>query len=240
MMNKKQKERFEREQLKGASLISVVQPNAQVSEQLRSIRTNISYSMVDGTLKTLMFTSTGPYEGKSTIAMNVAAMFASEGRRVLIVDGDMRKPTVHRTFGIQNSKGLTTLLRDKQIQLEDCIQFVQWANVFVLTSGPKPPNPAELLSSKRMERIVEELKQQFDLVIFDMPPILTVTDAQIMATKIDGVVFVIRKGIAEKRGLKRAKELLDAADAHVIGAVFNGVEQSNATYYSDYYQRYEE
>lgn len=227
-----------KEQLKGAGLPVVVAPSSIVAEQFRTIRTNIEYSMVDGDLKTIIITSSTPFEGKSMISANIAAVFASQGKKVLFVDADMRKPTVHRTFGISNKKGLTTWLLNKEKNLEDCLVYIEEAQLNVLTSGPKPPNPAELLNSNKMSQLIKEVREKFDLVIFDLPPLVGITDAQIMATKTDGVIFVTRKDVADRKYVKKAIELLDNVGANIIGVVFNGVEAEKTGYYSSYYKGY--
>lgn len=216
------------------SLITVTRPTSVVAEQFRTIRTNINFSMIDSDLKTLAITSAGPGAGKSTISANLAVTFASEGKRVLLVDTDMRKPTVHKTFRLPNHDGLTTLLTDRTVRTSDIIHTLKDERLYVLTSGAIPPNPAELLASKRMEHLKAELEEVFDLVIFDLPPVIAVTDAQIMASKTDGTIFVINKGGADKEMVLKSKELLDKVQANVLGAVFNRVETKNDHYYAYY------
>lgn len=216
------------------SLITLTRPSSVVAEQFRTIRTNIQFSMIDADLKSLSITSAGPGAGKSTVSTNLAVSFANEGKKVLLVDTDMRKPTVHKTFHLPNHDGLTTLLTDKSVVLSDIIHRLDTDNLFVLTSGAIPPNPAELLGSNRMMQLKTELEEIFDLIIFDLPPVIAVTDAQIMASKTDGTIFVINKGGADKEMVLKSKELLDKVQANILGAVFNRVETKNDHYYAYY------
>ena len=211
-------------------LVTVNNPMSVVSEQFRTIRTNIQFSMVDKDLKTIVVTSAGPGSGKSTIASNLAATMASEEKRVLLVDADLRKPTVHKTFRSRNTLGLTSLLTDNEKKATDAIFRTHVDNLFVLTSGPIPPNPAELLGSKRMNTLMTEMTQLFDLVIFDMPPIVAVTDAQVMASKVDGTLFIIPQGLASKEEVLKAKDLLEMVGANVIGAIMNRVAKEDDKY----------
>lgn len=216
------------------SLITLTRPSSVVAEQFRTIRTNIHFSMVDSDLKSLSITSAGPGAGKSTVSANLAASFSTEGKKVLLVDSDMRKPTVHKTFRLPNHDGLTTLLTDRNADLANVVHRLDTENLFILTSGAIPPNPAELLASNRMEQLKSELEGLFDLVIFDLPPVIAVTDAQIMSSKTDGTIFVINKGGADKEMVLKSKELLDKVQANVLGAVFNRVETNNDHYYAYY------
>ena len=225
---------LDEQQKKGTSLVTITNPNSVLAEQFRTIRTNIQFSMIDRDLKTILFTSSGPYEGKSTVAANIAAVFADQGKRVALIDADMRKPTVFRTFNIQNTKGLSNLITNREIRIADVVQYVEDADLDIITSGPIPPNPSELLNSTRMNEIIKELENIYDLILFDMPPVVSVTDAQIMATKTDGVVFVIRRGIAHTEDVIHAKELLDMVHANVLGVVFNGAEKKTDRSYSYY------
>lgn len=217
------------------SLITLTRPSAVISEQFRTIRTNIQFSMVDKNLKTLTITSAGPGAGKSTISANLAVTFASQGKKVLLVDADMRKPTVHKTFKINNHDGLTTLLTEKDAQISNIAHQTSTENLYVITSGAIPPNPAELLASKRMNHLIAQFEEKFDLIIFDLPPIIAVTDAQIMASKADGTIFVINSGGAKKDMVLKSKELLELVGANVIGAIFNRVKVSGDNYYYYYY-----
>ena len=231
---KKNKEQLIESQRNGASLVTVTKPNSVVAEQFRTIRTNIQFSMIDKDLKSLVFTSSGPGEGKSTTSANLAVVFATQGKRVLLVDADMRKPSVNKTFKLSNHEGLTTLLTEKEVVLGDVVHETNTENLFILTSGPIPPNPSELLDSKKMNHVIEILEETFDLVIFDMPPIVSVTDAQIMASKTDGTVFVIRNGIANKEAVFKAKQLLEIVNANVVGTIFNGLEKRKDKAYKYY------
>ncbi|WP_027108673.1 CpsD/CapB family tyrosine-protein kinase [Lacticigenium naphthae] len=219
-------------------LVTISKPTAVVSEQFRTIRTNIQFSMVDKDLKTLVVTSAGPGSGKSLVSANLAATFASEEMRVLLVDADLRKPTVHRTFHVKNNDGLTSVLTDKTSELTDMIYRTYTEGLYILTSGAIPPNPAELLNSNRMKEITKEMEGLFDLIIFDTPPVLAVTDAQVMSSKVDGTLFVIPHGRATKDEVTKAKELLDMVGANVLGAIFNRVSAEDDKY--SYYYANEE
>lgn len=208
------------------SLITLVDPSSPVAEQYRTIRTNLQFaSSVDRKLQTIVITSSGPGEGKSTTSANLAVVFANSGSRVLLIDADMRKPTVYKTFQLSNASGLSTVLSTEK-SVVGTSQSTGIENLSVLTSGPKPPNPSELLNSQRMNQIIEEARRSYDIVIFDMPPIVAVTDAQIMASKVDGTLLVVRENVTKKEAVAKASELLKLVNARVLGAVYNGAEQS--------------
>lgn len=227
MARKRKNEKYNR---KPRLLVTKVKPKSPVSEQYRTIRTNILFSAVDDDLKTIMFTSTAPGEGKSTTAANIAVVFAQQGKKVLLVDADLRKPTIHYTFNLMNIHGLTSVLT-KRCTLEEAIEDGGVENLYVLTSGPIPPNPAEMLSSRAFEKFFETVKEQFDFVIFDTPPILAVTDGQIIANKCDGTILVISAGKTEKLAAKKAKELLLNAKGKLLGAILNNKKQDQTHYY---------
>lgn len=221
-----------KQKTKAVSLITLADKSSPISEQYRTIRTNIQYAMVDRDLKTLVITSSGPSEGKSTTSANLAIVFANSGKRVLLVDADMRKPTVAKTFGLDNIRGLSTLLGSRETMLHQVVQSSGVDNLFLMTSGPKPPNPSELLDSRRMKELISELKQQYDLVIFDMPPVVAVTDAQIVASKTDGTILVVRENVSKRDSLLKAKSLLEMVDANILGVVYNGSKNiSDQGYY---------
>lgn len=211
---------------KAVGLITLTDPTSPISEQFRTIRTNIQFaSSSDKRLQTMVITSSGPGEGKSTTSANLAVVFAKSGQRVLLVDADLRKPTVYKTFQLNNAKGLSTILSTTQNATE-IVQDSGIENLSVLTSGPKPPNPSELLGSVRMNQVIQELRNTYDIVIFDMPPVVTVTDAQIMASKVDGTLLVIRENVTNKESLGKATELLKLVNARVLGTVYNGATQT--------------
>jgi capsular exopolysaccharide synthesis family protein len=214
-------------------LIAQLDPKSPISEQYKTIRTNIQYSSIDKEIRSLMVTSAGPAEGKSTTVANLAVVFAQLGKKVLLIDADLRKPTVHRTFGVNNLFGFTTVLT-KQATLEKTVLETDEENLFILTSGPVPPNPAELLSSKGMELLIEEANEHFDYVIFDTPPLLAVADPQILSNKVDGSILVVYSGKTEIDQAKKAKELLVNAHSKLLGVVLNHKELKNNDYYYYY------
>lgn len=220
----------------GVSLITLADQSSVVTEQYRTIRTNIQFAMVDQDLKSMVVTSSGPSEGKSTTSANLAVVFANTGLKVLLVDADLRKPSLHKTFALNNGRGLSSMLSDRTLSCQDVAQATILDNLKVITSGPKPPNPAELLGSKRMDQIIEELEANFDLVIFDLSPIVAVTDAQVMAAKTDGTILVVRQKVSQKAALIKAKELLNIVNANILGVVMNAVERNSN---QDYYYTYE-
>lgn len=216
----------------GSGLIAIADSLSPITEQYRTIRSNIQFSMVDRELKTLGITSAEASEGKSTVSSNLAVVFAQSGMKVLLVDADLRKPTMHKVMHLENNQGLSTFLVDRSESWRDGLHtFIGTSNLTIMTSGPKPPNPSELLGSKRMRELMMELEEEFDLVIFDLPPIVTVTDAQIMLSQTDGCVLVAHENVTNKNALLRAKELLTMSEANVLGAVYTGVERTKGGYY---------
>lgn len=214
-------------------LITHIQPKSPISEQYRTIRTNIQFSSVDLDVRSLVVTSSAPGEGKSTTTANLAVVMAQQGKKVLIVDADMRKPTVHYTFRRENSIGLTTVLT-RQSDLRSAIQTTEVENLYVLTSGPIPPNPAELLTSFVMKETLREMMENFDFVLFDTPPILAVTDAQIMANFCHASILVIHAGKTETDAAQKAKALLEGAKGKLLGVVLNQKKQTQDDYYYYY------
>lgn len=216
------------------SLITKENPKSPVSEQYRTIRTNIEFSMVDQQLKTLICTSASPGEGKSTTLSNLAVTFAQQGKRILYVDADLRKPTGHYAFQLENQFGLTSVLTKKKT-LQEAIASTDIENLSVLTSGPIPPNPSEILGSQTMAELITEMTDSFDMVLFDAPPVGVVTDAQVLGRLCDGAILVARSKQTEKEALVKAKELLTQVNVNIIGVVLNYRDENDASYYSYYY-----
>lgn len=218
----------------GRKLITIVNPKSVVSEQFKTMRTNINFSMPDHDVRTIVVTSSTPGEGKSTNSSNLSVVFAQSGKKVLLVDSDMRKPTAHHTFGKRNASGLSSYLT-RQHSLEEVIQTSEVENLSLITSGPIPPNPAELIASKAMDQFIEKALELYDIVIFDAPPVLSVTDAQILSNKCEGTILVINSGQAEKERVLKAKEVLVASKANILGAVLNNFVLDKDHYYYQYY-----
>lgn len=228
-MAKRQKSIQERRRL-----IAKLEPKSPITEQYRTIRTNIQFASVDKEIKSITVTSTGPAEGKSTTIANLAVVFAQQGKKVLLIDADMRKPTVHYTLQLPNTIGLTNILT-KQVSLKDAVRETDVEGLFAVTSGPIPPNPAELLGSASMEQLIAEITDLFDLVLFDTPPLLVVTDAQILADNTDGTILVISSGKTDREQAMKAKSMLNSTKGKLLGAVLNNKKQDKNTHYYYYY-----
>lgn len=221
----------------GRDLITVLKPKSPISEQYRTIRTNLEFTAVDDELQTMVITSSSSGEGKSTTSSNLAVVYAQQGKRVLLVDCDMRRPTAHFTFRLSNGIGLSTVLA-KKTTVEKATHSTQVENLDLIAAGPIPPNPSELLSSKMMDRVLEELKAIYDVIILDAPPMMQVADTRLLARKVDGVVLVVGCDKSDRQMVVKAKEQLMLADAHILGVVLNKREpQGSDDYY--YYYAYE-
>ena len=217
------------------SIISYSDPKSVISEQYRAIRTNIEYSSVDQNTKTILVTSSDKNEGKTTTVSNLAVSFANLNKKVLLIDCDLRNASIHKMFKINNIYGLTDILA-KDRAVDKCIQKTELENLYVLTAGAIPPNPAEILSSEKMKNLIEDLKNIYDYIFIDTPPIGLVTDAGVLSSFTDGVVLVVKSESVEKKYLEETKKKLDAVDARILGAILNSYksEQKDYNYYSYY------
>ena len=221
--------------MQGLDLITIKEPNSPVSEAYRTLRTNIQYSSFDKKVKTVLITSSGPGEGKTTIASNLALVIAQGGNKTILIDCDQRKPKVHKLFKLSNTTGLSNMLVG-EAEMETGIQKTEVPNLFILSSGTRPPNPAELLGSEKMKSFVEELRKTYDFIILDTPPIIMVTDAQILAQYTDGCLLVISSGEAERDSAIKAQGLLEKVNAKILGVVLNKVDSSKKGYYHYQYE----
>ena len=206
-------------------------PRSVEAESYRKLRTNIQYSSIDKEIKSIVVTSACPMEGKSTVSGNLALSFAQNGKKVIIVDCDLRKPSIHRKFNISNLCGLSEVMIGKE-PLDNAIQKYKF-NLHILPSGKIPPNPAEMINSTTMSNLLEELKEEYDIVIIDSSPLEAVTDGQILSTKVDGTILVLKAGKSKIESVKEAKNLLNKVGANIIGLVINEVSNSKKKY--DYY-----
>lgn len=221
----------EREQ---RNLLTQLESKSPIAEAFRTLRTNIQFTSVDHEIRSMMITSTGPSEGKSTISSNLAIVMAQSGKRTLLVDTDLRKPTAHHTFRLLNREGLSNVLVG-QGSLENLAIQSKIENLEILTSGPIPPNPAELLGSTSMAKFIKEAATLYDMVIYDTPPVIAVADAQILASQVDGVLLVLNSGKTNRDMALKAKSLLTNVKANILGCVLNNRKIQGDNYYYYYY-----
>jgi capsular exopolysaccharide synthesis family protein len=217
-------------------LITHFAPKSPISEAYRTLRTNIQYARVDQRIKTVLVTSSGMGEGKSTSVANLAITFAQMGAKTLLVDTDLRRPVLHGIFNYTRNEGLTNVLLGR-LSIEEAVKTTKIENLNLITSGILPPNPSELLSSHAMEKFITDTSARYDITLFDTPPVIAVTDAAILATKLDGCILVVRSGKTNRDALLRSKVLLDNVKANVFGILVNGVsvERVYGSYYYYYY-----
>ena len=222
----------------GLGLAVLKRPSSPLAESFRSLRTSVMLSTAPRPPQTLLVTSPQVGEGKTSTATNLAISFAQRGGPILIIDADLRRPSVARTLGISNEKGLSSFLTGAHTLDEVLIQYEGVPNLWVLPAGPRPPDPAELLSSHMMTATLEGLLKRFTQIVIDSPPVLLVTDGVVLSALVDGVILVVASGVTARGALARARRVLDNAGARVLGIVLNKVDMRFDTYYGSYYGSY--
>jgi capsular exopolysaccharide synthesis family protein len=218
-------------------LITLTAPRSPVSEAYRTLRTNLEFSSLDKPIKTMVVTSPGSEEGKSTTLANLAVTIAQADKKVILVDCDLRRPAQHAMFGLPNDVGLTTMVVDAKAMGEPPLLDTGVPGLLLLPSGPLPPNPSELLGSRRMQEIIAGLSERADIVLFDAPPIVAVTDAAVLASRVDAVLLVVKAGATKRDHAQKARALLEKVNAHLVGAVLNNVKMDTSYYH--YYSEQE-
>lgn len=219
--------------------ISAAQPRSPVSEAFRALRTNIQFASVDHPMHTLLVTSPTPQDGKSTVSANLSVILAQSGHTVALIEGDLRRPRVHKSIGLPNRSGISGLFVQPNTHLNGALQETDIDGLYAMTSGPLPPNPAELLGSEKMFEILHQVRERVDLVVIDSPPVLAVTDAVVLAPRMDGVLLVVRPGKTKLLACKQSVEQLQRIGANLLGVVLNDVEIKRSSYkyasYKGYY-----
>ncbi|MDZ7374414.1 MAG: polysaccharide biosynthesis tyrosine autokinase [candidate division KSB1 bacterium] len=216
-------------------LVAHFRPKSPISEAYRTVRTNIQYSRPDQTPRVLLVTSPGPGEGKSTTVANLAITFAQLGNRTLLVDADLRRPILHRIFGIDRNTGLTNCIVGRE-SLENVVRPTPIENLYVIACGPLPPNPAEILGSDSMKHLLKRMAEEYDAVLLDSPPILAVTDSLVLSTEVDGVVLVVRAGQTDRQAALRGFASLEKVGGKILGVLLNGIRVESV--YGSYYYYY--
>ncbi|NMC14047.1 MAG: polysaccharide biosynthesis tyrosine autokinase [Chloroflexi bacterium] len=223
-------------------LVTLDQPRAPVAESFRSLRTNLQYASVDTPIRTLLVTSPSPSEGKTTIAANLGIVLAQSGRKVVLIDADLRRPRVHKIFNVANRYGMSNIFVQSSISLDGSLQKTEIENLLIMPSGELPPNPSELLGSGKMFEILSLIKEQADFIIIDSPPIMAVTDSAVLAPRVDGVLLVVKPGVTKQAVAAQAVEQLTRVNANILGVVLNEVDfsKSRTSYYQykGYYYSY--
>jgi len=219
------------------NIITHENPKSPIAEAYRTLRTNIQFSSLDNPLKTIMVTSSAPGEGKTTTTVNLAVAMAQSDARVIIIDGDLRKPRIHKVFKSSNQYGVSNILVNN-LDYKDVVIKTPINGLEILPSGIIPPNPSELLSSNKMKALINKLKEDYDYVLIDTPPAAVVTDAAILSTCADGVLLVCAAGQVSKEAVQRSRELLKNVNANILGVVLNKIPANNKGYYQYYYEDY--
>lgn len=223
--------------MENIDIITIKNPRSPIAESYRTLRTNIQFSSFDKKIQTIVITSSGPSEGKSTTSSNLAVVMAQNGNKTILIDCDQRKPKLHKVFLTSNQKGLSDLLVGNSV-FEEAVEKTEIENLDILTSGTRPPNPSELLASTKMKNFIENLREKYDCIIIDTPPVIAVTDAQIVSRYADGCLLVVASAQAEREAAMKAKELLQKVDAKIIGVVLNKLDIKEKGYYGYYYTDY--
>ena len=203
------------------NLITLTNPRSPAAEAYHTLRTNLTFAALDKPIETLVITSPAPDTSKSIVLANLGVTLAQGERRTVLVDADLRRPTLHEIFGVTNERGLTTMFVEEEALEHPPLVEAGVQNLWLLPSGPLPPNPADLLGSRKMEQAIAALKSRADIVLFDAPPVVAVTDAVMLGTKTDGVLLVVSAGRTRREHTQRAKELLERVHVRIIGAVLN-------------------
>lgn len=213
-------------------LITITHPASQVSEAYRTLRTNLSFFSLDDPLQTLVCASAEPNADKSITTANLAVTMAQAGNRTILVDADLRRPALHTLFGLDNSTGLTEAIVGDVDTLP--LQATTVENLQVLTSGTKPPNPADLLGSKKLDALIAQLKEAADFIIFDAPPVIAVTDTVVLGNKTDGVLMVLEAGKSRRDHAERARDILTKANVRIVGATLTNAPREDTldSYYN--------
>jgi non-specific protein-tyrosine kinase len=219
-------------------LVTARHPKSPISEAYRVMRTNLQFSSLDRPLHSLVVTSPQPTEGKTTTVANLGVVMAQSGKRVILVDSDLRRPSLHKHFGVSNQDGLTSVLLEDEPMLNGRLQSTGVDNLQILTSGPLPPNPSELLGSQRMQHLLEQLLEHADVVLFDTPPSLPVTDAAVLSTQTDGVLVVTDSGRTRRNTARETVERLQAVGANTLGVALNRLKPGRGGAYYYYYYEY--
>jgi capsular exopolysaccharide synthesis family protein len=202
-------------------LITLTDPRSLAAEAYRTLRTNLTFAALDAPLKTLVATTVAPDNEKARVLANLAVAMAQGEQRTILVEADLRRPTLHEIFGVASEPGLTTMIVNEAALSDPPLKETGVPNLRLLPSGPLPPNPADLLGSQKMEQAIAALKSRADIVIFDAPPVVSVTDAVVLGTKVDGVLLVASAGRTRREHAQRAKELLERVHIRIVGTVLN-------------------
>ncbi len=215
-------------------LITREHPKSPITEAFRSIRTNLSFLSPDKPLQSILITGGGASVGKSLVLVNLAISIAQNEKKVIIIDADMRRPMLHRFFGMTNFGGLSNILTNEDT-FENVLRETDIENLKVISAGIIPPNPAELLSSKKMEEVLKKAQNNADMILIDSPPAVAVTDPVIISNKVDGVILVVASHQTQKDLLQSAQENLEKANANIIGTILNKYPVKKSRYYQKYY-----
>jgi capsular exopolysaccharide synthesis family protein len=218
-------------------IITLSRPQSQMAESYRALRTSLLLTSLGAPPKTILVTSALPREGKTTTSVNTAIVLAQKGTRVLLIDADLRRPSIHKALGLGPRVGLSNVLTGGATLQQAVARSPMLPNLFVLPAGTPPPNPAELMASSQMFDLLAELREQYDHVVVDTPPTLSVTDAVVLSTRADAVVLVIRSSQTTKPALRRARDILAQVNARVAGVLLNAVNLDSPDYY--YYYEYQ-
>ena len=221
----------------GDAVQALMDPQSALAEAFRTVRTNLQFAAVEQKRKSILVTSAAPGEGKSTTTANLGVTMTQAGLRVLLVDSDLRRSTLHKIFTLPNTAGLTTVLTG-QTPLASTTQATRLPKLFVLTSGPTPPNPAEMLMSSAMADLSRKVEADFDLVLYDSPPIISVADALVLAGLLESVLLVVRAGGYPQELINQAKTQIEGVKAKILGILLNSVDFKRDGYYYRYYYYY--